>query len=559
MHHTIVTTKASPRTARALVCLFFAAFLALGLFTVSGYGQPWDELDEMDILRMNLWEYAQRFGLDEAAFLRLSEQESVSISQLTPISQSMERDHGVGAFYPLAQVVMNPAMPQSTRMLYWHSACWVYFTLGAFALYACVRALGLSRGAGLLAALFLLLSPRFFAEGHYNNKDVVLMSLVLCTLWQGLFLLQKPSYPRGLCFAFFGALAANTKVIGFAVWGLCALFVLGWQLAHFAGERKSLLRCLRVDLVTLLSMLCFYTLLTPALWHEPLAFVRYLFQNATAFQRWNGFVLFRGAVFDTSTAPLPWYYLPYMMLATTPLWLLLMAFMGQVSAIAAVARKRAGLLQNSRAYSLLLVTLLWLLPLGFALLTRTRVYNGWRHFYFLYGPLLVLAVYGASTLWRKLRTRKCMRRIFAGALALGMLCTGIGMVQAHPYQFAYEQPLVRCRENGRYLELDYWNVSAVNALQTLLAQTTGNLTVGYSDLWTKAGLERGLNALPSASRARITPMAQGARYLLENPTYSVFSGFAPTQAMTDAVNIVAYGHPIMRIYEDTAAPKEVEP
>ncbi|MEG2185948.1 MAG: hypothetical protein RR085_01405, partial [Clostridia bacterium] len=270
MHHTTVTTKASPRTARALVCLFFAAFLALGLFTVSGYGQPWDELDEMDILRMNLWEYAQRFGLDEAAFLRLSEQESVSISQLTPISQSMERDHGVGAFYPLAQVVMNPAMPQSTRMLYWHSACWVYFTLGAFALYACVRALGLSRGAGLLAALFLLLSPRFFAEGHYNNKDVVLMSLVLCTLWQGLFLLQKTSYPRGLCFAFFGALAANTKVIGFAVWGLCALFVLGWQLAHLAGERKSLLRCLRVDLVTLLSMLCFYTLLTPALWREPL-------------------------------------------------------------------------------------------------------------------------------------------------------------------------------------------------------------------------------------------------------------------------------------------------
>ena len=64
----------------------------------------------------------------------------------------------------------------------------------------------------------------------------------------------------------------------------------------------------------------------------------------------------------------------------------------------------------------LLTVLLWLLPLAFAVLTRTRVYNGWRHFYFLYGPMLALAVLGARELWTYMRGAR--RRVFAALLGL---------------------------------------------------------------------------------------------------------------------------------------------
>ena len=49
---------------------------------------------------------------------------------------------------------------------------------------------------------------------------------------------------------------------------------------------------------------------------------------------------------------------------------------------------------------MLLCSLLWLLPLGAAVLAHATVYNGWRHFYFLYGPMLVLAAYGLHGLYR---------------------------------------------------------------------------------------------------------------------------------------------------------------
>ena len=97
--------KAFPRWA---VVLFFAAFLLFGLFTAADYGAPWDEQDEMDILRMNLWEYARAFGLDESAFeKRAALGSDLTISVLTPISESIEQDHGIAAFYPMVGVVMS--------------------------------------------------------------------------------------------------------------------------------------------------------------------------------------------------------------------------------------------------------------------------------------------------------------------------------------------------------------------------------------------------------------------------------------------------------------------
>lgn len=199
---------------RWLIPLFFGLVLVLGLVTVPQYGRPWDERLEMDILRMNLWEYVRAAGADESAFAYWQEQGNGTTSELLPISESIERDHGAAAFYPLAGVVMDTTITEHSRMILWHGWCWVLFTLGALALYGCCRELELSRGISLAAVGFLLLSPRFFAEGHYNNKDTVLMALTLCVLWTALRLMKRPGVLRGLLFALAGAFCANMKVIG---------------------------------------------------------------------------------------------------------------------------------------------------------------------------------------------------------------------------------------------------------------------------------------------------------------------------------------------------------
>ena len=328
--------KVLPRWA---VCAFFAVFLALGLLTAADYGPSWDEQTEMDILRMNLWEYARVLGLDESRFETLAARQGpLSIETLRPISQSIEQDHGTAAFYPFGWVVLDLSLTGAQQSALWHMACWGVFTLGGFALYAALRQMGLSRGWALLGPVCLLLTPPFFAHGHFNNKDIALFSLSLCGLWQSLALARRPGFARGACFALCGALAANTKVAGLALWGLCALYVL----VRLLMERRMTPRVWGVAGVTVLSFAALYALLTPALWADPAAFFGYLLSNAVAFQRWNGYVLFRGSVFDTTSQPLPWYYLPYMMLATTPLWILMLCAAGTALALwTGVRRLRA--------------------------------------------------------------------------------------------------------------------------------------------------------------------------------------------------------------------------
>lgn len=510
--------KAFPRW---VVGLFFAAFLLLGLLTASDYGAPWDEQDEMDILRMNLWEYARTFGLDESAFeKRAALGSDLTISVLTPISESIEQDHGIAAFYPMAGVVMSENLTEAQRSATWHMWCWCIFTLGAVGLYGACRQLGMSRGMALLAPLMMLLSPQFFAHGHFNNKDIALMSLVACLLWQGLRLMKKPAFSTGLLFSFFGALAANTKVAGLALWGLCALFVLIQQII----SRRMKGRVWVVAAVTLLSFFGFYALFTPALWADPMAFLKYLLVNAVGFQRWQNLILFRGAVFDLTRDSLPVYYLPYMVLATTPLWLLVL--IGTGNALAVFRKPRL---------DLWLTVLLWALPLGFAVLTRTTVYNGWRHFYFIYGPMIVLAAWSVSQLPKK--------KLLAVVLAVCMLAGAAEMAVNHPHQQTYYQPLARGEDHN---ELDYWNVSAREALKTLAAHTEGELSVAPADLWTEDALEKAILLLDEDTAKRFV-IAEDAQYVLLNPTYQNFSGYEA--AGEPVVDIRAYGQSIMQIVE----------
>lgn len=523
---------------RLVAAVFFVAFWLLGLLTAADYGPGWDEQDEMDILRMNLWEYARQLHLDESAFERRAQTEGLTISTLTPISQSIEQDHGIAALYPLAGAVMSESISENTLSRLWHMACWTLFTLGALALYAAARELGLGPLWALLGPVMLLLSPRFFAQGHFNNKDIVFMALALCLLWTALRLMRRPTFPGGLLFALAGAYAANTKVAGMALFGLCGVLVV----VHLALQKRLDRRAWAVGGTAFTAFLALYALLTPALWQSPVTFVRYLITNALSFQRWSNWVLFRGTVFRLSQQSLPWYYLPYMILAATPLWALLLIALGAVWAILRVTRRR-----DMRA---LLVLLMAFLPLGVAVVTRTTVYNGWRHFYFIYGPMMLLGVCGLQGLCRA--AKPFPRRLLAGGLALCMALTGVGLITQHPHQQAYYQPLMQLKGTD-YNELDYWNVSVREGLEQLADQTEGTLRVSGCDLWAADGLVKALLTLPKDLQSRFEIVEGGGDYVLVNPTYALFSGYE-----TDAspvVQLTSYGQPILYIYPEGASPQ----
>lgn len=527
---------------RLWLSLAFVLMLILGLMTVNDYGVYCDQLSEQVILRENMKEYAVRFG-DASA---VAYYESLGVQRIT---ESIEIDHGQCAYYPIAPALTLIQADSATLSFIWHGYTWLLFMLGCWALYLLLRQLELSRPIAFVGMLLLFLSPRFFAEGHYNNKDMVLLTFVLCTLCSGLYFLRKPGFLRGMLFSLVGAMAANTKIVGLVAWGLMGLCAV----ALISANHRWSWRMAGVAAATIAFFGLVYALLTPAMWDDPAAYFSYLLSNASGFTRWPGVVVFRGMVFDHQVNPLPRYYLPYMMLVTLPLYFFPLCAVGQLAVLRRCVKQRGQLLGDPKSLVLISATVLWVLFMGYVMIFRPLVYNGWRHFYFLFAGLVVLAAWGLDALWGWCAARGCAWRRAAAALgAVCLILTGIGMGVNHPYQYCYYNPLAANGAQER-MELDYWDVSTVNAIRGLMTAQRATelpLVLGARDDMSWFGLNTGRTALTAEEQDAIQLVEDGeAPYLYVNTTYGIIYGVEAPKGYRILFEIESYGNVIGTVYE----------
>lgn len=528
----------SDKRQKMLIAAFFVLLTLVGLWMGMDYGVPWDEASEQRILAQNFHEYAYQILGKDSSFIQ-----GALAKGATLISQNIERDHGVAPYYPIVPIFMIKDAHLVTRI--WQGYTWLVFMLGVVSLYFLVRALGANRPTAALASLLLYLSPRFFAEGHYNNKDVVLLALVLCIFALAARLMQTRSYPGAIALSLAGAFAANVKIIGIVFWGLACLATLWkWLLGGKLSKRDY-----GIILVTILSFLAGYFLLTPAMWNNPGDFFRYLIDNMTHFSRWDGYVLFEGIQYRPAQAlTLPWYYLPKMILLTVPVPYLLLALAGQIFAIGAIVKDK-----QSRAL-LTALSLLWLLPLAYAMVRRPVVYNGWRHFYFIYASFAALGGYALVRLWALFSERRARRILYTAAACFVFATQAVVIAAGHPFQYVYFNVLAsRVEEN---YELDYWALSTYSALQELLASKERNqdLPLLLAKPETSEFLYPVTNnivALPPQKRARIeyTTEIQGTPYLIYNTTYAKIEGFGDPPGYHKLISIQGYGRELVSIFE----------
>lgn len=534
---------------RAAVSLFFLALLMAGLLTCADYGLPCDEPAEQLILQENMHEYAIRLFGEESSAARWYASRGVN-----RISLSLEKDHGQSGYYPFMPVLEKLLDQPDVLTVWWHAYTWLWFMAGVIAIYGFCRETGLTRPVSCMGSLLLYLCPRFFAEGHYNNKDMVLLSLVLLTLWMGVRFLKKPGFRRGALFSLFGAMAANTKVVGVFPWGvigLCAIVMV-------SARREWNRRMAGVAVSTVALFAAIYVALTPSAWADPLGYLEYLLVNASGFTRWTGVVVFRGMVFDHAVNPLPRYYLIWMMIVTLPVYVVPLAACGQLEALSRVCKQKTKALSDPESLALTAVSLCWFVPLFSAALMRPLVYNGWRHFYFTYAGVALLAAHGIGAGMRFLRNRcsDCgMHRVFAAGLCLCFVWMAWGIAANHPNQYAYYNRLGRSNSEVD-MELDYWDVSTVGAMEALLTHERDEslpLVLGARDDMSWFGVDKGYVVLaPEAKEALAIEENPDAPYLFYNTTYARIYGVDAPEGYHELFNIRSYGQRLCTIYEKDA-------
>lgn len=466
-------------------------YLAIGLSIADDYGISWDEQINREFGHRTLDHASVALGLggEEAGA-----KEQASVVEYGPVFELV-----------LAALERLVGSDDSRDVfLLRHRATFVAWWAGIVAYYLLLRRVLDDAGLALLGALTLVLTPRLFADSFYNSKDAVLVSLFVISTWTLSRLLERKSVSRVLVHALACAAAIDLRLVALLLPAL-TLFFLALEALERRLERTTVRAAAWSAALYLAALAVFVTLLWPQLWDAPATRLgEALSRLGDARQLDNAFALYRGSF--VSVKELPWHYLPTWIAITTPPMVLALFLVGL--AVCVRGWFSPGPLPPENRWSLLFVLLLFA-PLVAVALFRPTLYDGWRHFYFVYPAILAIALCGV----REACAHAALRPWALGLVSVGLAWSLVVIVRDHPHQQTYFNAFAPRDVEGQF-ELDYWGLSFRDGLtEVLRREPVGSVTVAVSDL---PGF---LNALilPKDQRDRIQFVpAREAEYFLSN-------------------------------------------
>ncbi|MBT2556524.1 hypothetical protein J7E24_01870 [Hymenobacter sp. ISL-91] len=458
-----------PQGGQKLAKWLFLALLALGMLLVADYGVSWDEPTD------------QRNGLVSLRYVA----DLVLGHKPYPIEQYRDSDHGVLFELPMTLVArygLGLVGEQVDRNYYLirHSFTFLLVLGGLGALYGLAR-LRLHRPwLALLPVVLFVLSPRLFAESFYNAKDLLFLAVFTLGMFTLARLVQRPTLGRALLHGLATAAAIDVRLLGLLLvpFTLGLLLLVSWLPTTSAGQLRRLGAVVGIYLVAAATAGVGGW---PYLWASPLPRLLLAFQRMSHFP-WQGNVLYWGKL--EQAQHLPWHYAPVWLLITTPVAYWVAALVGLVLVALWLVRRPLKELRTFNGRLDLLLCGWLLLPFVLVISMKSVIYDGWRHLYFTYPALLLLAVSGGEQLWEWGRGHQWARPLLLG---LGLLAgfemglTAVRMVRMHPHQQVYFSFLTSQQVAGTF-ERDYWGLAYRQGLEYLVRhQPTGPILVAAAE------------------------------------------------------------------------------
>lgn len=518
--------------ALAAFLLVMAALLMTGRCTYQDYGYTVDEDAERLTCLVN---YKHAFELLTGRNL-----EELDV---IPLEEHKDRYYGVALQLPMVAVehLTGFTMPLTDAYHLRHLYTFLLCAAGWACFYGFLHKVFKNRWLALLGLLMVVLYPRFYSEQFTNMKDMVFAAACAASLYTIALCLENEGKWRYEFFAALaGAVCVNTRFLGLMLPGM----LFGYRILRDAwlapvwkeGGMRRLWRNIARYAAQLLLLLVFYYLITPAMWTDPIGFLPNVIRTFANYDVWQGEVLYLGRYYACDA--LPWHYIPVWLALSVPIWYLLLMDVGiALPAAQHIRRAREGgekpfafLLGDTRYAVLCLVFAL--APFLAMVFGRTSLYNGWRHVYFIFPPMVVLALFGLRALWRLLARRRMLQRLLALAVCLLLCGQCAWIIRAHPLEKFYFNPIGVQLAHG--MDRDTWFETNTYQLEHILARDDSHrISVWGYDFVASAAL----NFLPAAQSERLyVPVddIRNAEYVIDiadTAGFEAYEGFTPVQEL----------------------------
>ncbi len=511
---------------RVVVPIFFVALVLLGFFIFPDYGMSWDESTSRTNGMVSLKHVLKLSGTG------ILKEDAVLKEFKVPLNSYSDRDYGVAFEIPLAAAERLLALNDSrSQYLFRHLATYLIFVLGVFAIYQLAKRRFSDWRWGLFASVLLVLSPRFFAEGFYNDKDIVFMVFFAIAMNSMIVFLEKPTLRHGLLHALASALAIDVRVMGIIL-PIITLGIMGLRMI----QMQVPLRRTVVAVGGYLTVTAFVVfLMWPWLWSAPWSHFGEAIRNMSHF-RWHESNFYLGAYVPASG--IPWHYVPVWIGITTPILYLALFLLGIVSILYRIVRQRT-LWSDTAGMQDLLFLGIFAGAVMSVIVLHSVLYDGWRQLYFIYPAFLLIAAKGLHDLWMRVARSRVLKILVGVVVLVALGNTLVWMVAVHPLQNLYFN-LLAGPNWGRRFDMDYWGLSNRKAVEYILSVDKRPVI----KLWplSDTPILNGAAMLVPADRDRIVlaDSRQDADYLVNNYRFlkgNVYKGIDPTLKLLHQVII----------------------
>jgi hypothetical protein len=311
-----------------------------------------------------------------------------------------------------------------------------------------------SRIYSLTGIIFYFLNPKMIPEFVYNVNDLWFTFFIILFAYSLINYLKKDKKKYLLVLILSIALTINVRFIGIYLLPIFLfLFYINKNFKIHLTDLKLLSYCSTI-------LIFFLFLLTPQLWYDPFSIFDTFIKSLTV-RDLDPQILFMGEMISSSN--LPSYYLLIWIAISTPLLLVMLALLGFFF----ICKKIISLKLNDLKYQndFLIMLLIFLIPLIFAMVLKPNIFNGWRHFYFLYPSIVYFAVYGLNKLSEKKFTTQ-IKEYFLILIFANFVYLFFWSVKNHPYQNVFLN--LASKKYIYYFETDYWGLTNVNAIKEIL-------------------------------------------------------------------------------------------
>ncbi len=447
--------------------IFFTIFFVLGFYIYPDYGISIDEDNTRIIGLISLKNVFALFSSNYA-----TEINEIIGSQIS--AHSGFETSGVAFDLPMAflEYIFNIKESRQYYLLRHFSTFFLYF-ISCYFFFLIINNRFKSWSLSILGTLFLIVSPRIFANSFFNSKDIVFMSLFVIGIYALIIFFDKKNIKNVIFFSLISGILINLRIFGLI---LPLLFIFLYIENIFRIKLDKSKHYLLI-LYFIISLFLFIFLTAPNLWNSPLNGFLVTIKNLT--QHNLGIYTFYLGEFINTNNP-PWHYSFIWIFVSTPLLYIFLFLLGFVMLLKRTfnnwinAESYFKLWSNDFELKDLIFLGTFLIPLVITTYFGSVSYDGWRHLYFIYPSFLLISILGINFI-KSYFFKINSNHIYI--LIIVLLFPNIfWMVKNHPHQQVYFNYMVN-RDFNKNFEMDYMGVTNKEALEFVVADKKGIVNV----------------------------------------------------------------------------------